>query len=74
MFKPSPWRSRLSRYSGKLTQSQRIPACIDSIGIASMRHIISIAAARSSGLTGAKPKPHWPMVSEVMPCHPESVQ
>ena len=57
-----------------MIQSQRIPARMACMGMASMRHIISMLASRSSGCVGAKPNPHWPMVSEVTPCQPESVQ
>src|SRR5919204_633401 len=31
-------------------------------------------SSRSSGLQGAKPKPHCPIVSVVTPCQPDSVQ
>ena len=39
-----------------------------------MRVIVSIARSRSSGCTGAKPKPQLPITTEVMPCQPDSVQ
>ena len=67
-------RSTESRNSGKLTQSQGIPAFIEARGIASTRVIDSIARSRSSGRTGAKPKPQLPMTAEVIPCQPERVQ
>ena len=38
-----------------------------------MRFIIRIESSRSSGRTGAKPKPHWPMVTVVTPNQPSSV-
>jgi hypothetical protein len=70
---PSPARWRLSRYSPKLTQSQRIPSRIDASGIASTRDISSIARSRSSGRIGAKPKPHIPIITVVTPFHAELV-
>ena len=70
-FRPSPWFSRLSRYSGKVSQSQRMPSRMDLRGMASMRSIMRILRSRSSGLVGAKPNPHWPMVREVTPNQPE---
>ena len=42
-------------------------------GMASMRVIRRIAASRSLGLQGAKPKPQCPMVTEVTPCQPDIV-
>ena len=59
-------------YSGKVSQSQRMPSRIDSSGIASMRFIMRMFRSRSSGRVGAKPKPHCPTVSEVTPNHPDS--
>ena len=73
-FTPSPWRSRLSRYSGKVSQSQRIPFRIESRGIASMRFIILMLRSRSSGRVGANPNPHSPMVREVTPNQPDREQ
>src|SRR6266849_7971162 len=69
---PSRPRSRLSRYSGNVTQSQRIPAFIHDHGIDSVRSIRNIARSRSSGFTGAKPKPQFPIATVVTPCHPDS--
>ena len=66
-FTPNPWLSRLSRYSGKVSQSQRIPRRMDSSGIASMRFIMRMFNSRSSGRVGANPNPHCPMVSDVTP-------
>ncbi len=51
-----------------------MPAFIDAYGIASVRVIVSIARSRSSGLTGAKPKPQLPITIEVTPCQLEIVQ
>ena len=67
-------RSRVSRNSGKVTQSQSMPSFIESKGIASTRDMLSMARSRFSGATGAKPKPQLPSTSEVTPCQPESVQ
>ena len=38
-----------------------------------MRFIIRIESSRSSGRTGAKPKPHCPIVTVVTPNQPSSV-
>ena len=46
---------------------------MDSKGMASMRFIMRMLRSRSSALVGANPKPHWPMVSEVTPNHPDRV-
>ena len=67
-------RSRLSRYSGNVTQSHGIPSRIESYGIASTRVIDFIAYSRWSGSTGANPKPQLPIATDVIPCHPDSVQ
>ena len=40
-------------------------------GTASLRAIVSMARSWSFGFTGAKPKPQFPMTTEVTPCHPE---
>ena len=47
---------------------------MDSSGIASTRFIIRMLSSRSSGFVGANPKPHWPMVREVTPNHPDNEQ
>src|SRR5271155_1111269 len=65
MFTPLGWRSTLLRNSGYVTQSQGRPAFIDAYGIASVRVIVSIDRSRNSGLTGAKPKPQFPITTEV---------
>src|SRR5436190_4739557 len=63
-----------SMYCGIVSQSQLMPAFIDSYGIASVRVIVNIERSRNSRLHGAKPKPQLPKTSEVTPCHPEMVQ
>ena len=67
-------RSSVSSHSGKEIQSQIIPSFIESNGIASVRDMVSIERSRSSGRTGAKPKPQLPSTTEVTPCQPEIVQ
>ena len=67
-------RSSDCSHSGKVTQSQSMPAFMDSKGIASVRDMVSIARSRPSGGTGAKPKPQLPSTTEVTPCQPEIVQ
>jgi hypothetical protein len=47
---------------------------MEASGIASTRVIDSMARSRSSGCTGAKPKPQLPIATEVMPCQLEIVQ
>ena len=39
-----------------------------------MRDIVSMARSWSSGLQGAKPKPQFPIATEVTPCQPEIEQ
>ena len=51
-----------------------MPAAIEASGMASTRVMDSIMRSRSSGRTGAKPKPQLPMTTEVMPCQPDSEQ
>ena len=63
----------LSRYSGKVTQSQGMPAAIVVARTASLRSSVSMARSRSSGLTGAKPKPQLPITTDVTPCQPDIV-
>ena len=63
----------LSRYSGKVTQSHGIPAAIVVARTASLRSSVSIARSRSSGATGAKPKPQLPITTDVTPCQPDIV-
>ena len=74
MLSPRPWESRLSKNSGNVSQSHRIPFRMDSNGIASTRFIIRMFSSLSSGLVGAKPKPHCPMVRDVTPCQPDREQ
>ena len=74
MFTALGAASTLSRNSGKVTQSQGMPAFIEAMGIASTRVIDIMARSRSAGRTGAKPKPQLPITTEVMPCQEESVQ
>ena len=73
---PFGMRSRVSRYSGMVSQSQfgSIPSTIDANGMASVRTIVSIERSRKSGLTGAKPKPQLPSTTEVTPCQLEIEQ
>ncbi len=66
--------SRLSRYSGNVTQSHGIPSRIESYGIASTLVIERIAYSRSRGSTGAKPNPQLPIATDVIPCQPDNVQ
>ena len=53
-----------------------MPAFMVWNGICSVRVIMSSARSRSSGFTGAKPKPQpqLPSTSEVTPCQPDTVQ
>jgi hypothetical protein len=74
MFSAFGVASTLSRNSGNVTQFHGMPWRIDSYGIASTRVIERIAYSRSSGCTGANPKPQLPMATDVMPCQPDSVR
>ena len=51
-----------------------MPSFIESNGIASVRDMVNIERSRSSGRTGAKPKPQLPSTTDVTPCQPEIVQ
>ena len=66
-------RSMLSRNSGYDSQSQGMPAFMLASGTASFLVMVSMARSRSSGFTGAKPKPQFPITADVTPCHPEMV-
>src|SRR3954451_10073418 len=66
------WSSE-SRYSGIVSQSHGNPARIDSIGMASVRVIVSIDRSREDGLHGANHHPQLPSTTEVTPCQPEIV-
>ena len=56
-----------------MTQSHGMPAAIVVARTASLRSSVSMARSRSSGLTGAKPKPQLPITTDVMPCQPDIV-
>ena len=51
-----------------------MPAAMASKGMASVRVMVNMARSRSSGATGANPKPQLPITIEVTPCQPDSVQ
>ncbi len=63
--------SRLSRYSGMVSQSQFMPSRMASRGMASVRTMVSMERSRNSGRHGAKPNPQLPSTTEVTPCQLE---
>ncbi len=73
MLTPLGVRPTLSRNSGKVSQSQGIPACMVFNGTASLRDRLSMARSRWSGWQGAKPKPQLPITTLVTPCQPDMV-
>ena len=62
-------RSRLSRYSRKVSNSHRMPFCIASSDMPSTYSSIFIRVSRSSGRHGASVKPQLPVTMVVTPCH-----
>ena len=68
MLTPLGIRRSASRYSGKVVQSIRMPACIASSEICSVRVMLSIERSRSDDLSGANPNPQFPITTVVTPC------
>ena len=62
-----------SMYSGKLSQSQVMPALSTSNGIASTLTRSRIATSRASGRHGAIPTPQLPITTVVTPCQEDGV-
>ena len=60
-------------YCGKVSQSQVMPACSTSKGIASTLTRSRIATSRACGLHGAMPTPQLPITTVVTPCQLEGV-
>ena len=60
--------STASRYSLKVSHSQRIPSLSAAPGISSTPSMSPISQSWRSGDTGAKPTPQFPMTTEVTPC------
>ncbi len=67
-------RSSASRNPANVSQLHGKPARIDSSGIASTRVSVRIACSRSAARTGAKPKPQFPIATDVTPCQPDNEQ
>ena len=59
--------SMASRYSGKVSHSQVMPADIAVEGMSSTASSRSSSQSRSAGRTGAKPTPQLPMTTVVTP-------
>ena len=68
------WPSIASRYSGKVSQLQVIPADMAMAGMSSTASIRSINQSRSLGRTGAKPTPQLPITTVVTPFQQEGVR
>ena len=57
-----------SRYSGKLSQPQRMPSDSAAPGMSSTPSMRPISQSCLSGATGAKPTPQLPITTVVTPC------
>jgi hypothetical protein len=66
-----PPRSRVPRYSAKLSNSQRIPFSMASRDIPSTYSSMRMRVPRSPGRQGARVKPQLPVTMVVMPCQEE---
>ena len=67
-------RANVSRYSGKLSNSQRTPASRASSGMPSTFSSTRRIVERCSGRAGASPKPQLPITTVVTPCHVDGVR
>ena len=65
--------SKASRYSGKVSHCQSIPANKDWRGMSSTLSIIDMSSSRRSGTTGANPTPQLPITTVDTPCHRDCV-
>src|SRR5260370_39785910 len=70
MLIPSGIVDRRSMYCGKVSQSTFIETRIGSSGIDSLRESASLERSTSLALTGAKPNPQLPIVTEGTPGQP----
>ena len=66
-----PRRSRTSRYSAKLSNSQRMPFSIASSDMPSTYSSMRMSVRRSPGRQGASVKPQLPVTIVVTPCQEE---
>ena len=64
---PTPWRSSMSRYCGKLSKSQRMPARSASSDMPSTCVRLRMVSSRSAGRQGAMVKPQLPITAVVTP-------
>ena len=65
--------STASRYSGKVSQRQSMPAIIASLGMSSTASRHSANHSLASGLHGASAKPQLPITTVVTPCQHEQL-
>ena len=64
-------RSTASRYSGKVSKLQSMPAARAAGSMSSARSRLRTTRARCLGRTGARVKPQLPITAEVTPCQHE---
>jgi len=64
-------RSTASRYWGKVSKLQSIPAASAAGSMSSARSRLRTTSARWSGRTGASVKPQLPITADVTPCQHE---
>ncbi len=62
-----------SRYSGKLSHSQRMPSASAVPGMSSTPSMSPISHSWRSGAAGAKPTPQLPISTVVTPCQDDGV-
>ena len=67
MFTSAPWRSSSAMYSGKLSNSQRMPWRSTSSDMPSTWVRLRMTSSRSAGLHGAMVNPQLPMIAVVTP-------
>ena len=65
--------SRVSRYSGNVSQVQGSPSVITTPGMSSTPAITSTSTSWSSVRHGAKPTPQLPITAVVTPCADDGV-
>ncbi len=73
-FSFGPVRSTASRYSGKVSKVQPMPANSASTDMPSTFSSVRAIVSRPSGRVGAIPNPQLPITTVVTPCHDEGVR
>jgi hypothetical protein len=73
-FSFGPARSTASRYSGKVSNVQGMPANSASTDMPSTFSSVLAIVSRPTGRVGAIPNPQLPITTVVTPCHEEGVR